>query len=690
MGNIIEENIPEGRFVNPYNFIPLAEECRRERPKINEQDCYTGYFECSMRLLTPLFIPNTSSSIRLLQAKEYNNLSDKEKKNYAGYDFFSYEDYSNERPYTDSEPLPPSNPVIPGSEIRGTVRSVFEAAFNGCMSSVDGDRDLSRRCGEVKKPGILSWDRQKGQWILEECEKARLRVVQKVDKINSRDQKVLLNRSAYLKLSEGDDVHISVDNRKKVKAFRLGKNIKKQNNSNDFEIGYLHKGEYIKGKKYEAVFYKIEEESKKETLVVCEEDVELLKRMLDEYNNEKKNSKLEHEGWYSKFKIDKDVSNILVYYAVDDKGHVYMCPACIGRESFSKKIEGLLKNNGGYQPCSDKNLCPACQIFGMMDKSEKPKTYAYGSKIRITDATLIKTLDNSSSLFEKPIVLPEMGEPRPSAVEFYTESPYNQDEIKNNRGYWTYDYKYKHKYKQGECKAEKDRTALDQDQPQIRGRKYYWHSDVNMKKFDTNQVTAMRQRVRPLKPSTGSDPRPTFQFRIYFEQLNKKQLEQLKWALDFGNPDCAHKMGRGKPLGFGSVQIIAEGLHIRNIDEATGKWETLTVGNHCAVNYEDFFGESGFSSKEIPEALKIMSNWERRPSGVSYPQGEGLTKEGDENANANASHQWFRMNRQKKLGHEFSKVLPTAEEDVDINLDQGKALYKLIEKKAYKSGANVK
>ena len=680
---IIHEDIGK-RFVNPYNFIPLAGKCQRKRPEIDEQNCYTGYFECSMRLLTPLFIPNTSSSVRLLDQEEW--LEGKDKK-YAGYDFFSYEDYSKDGPYTEMVPLPPSNPVIPGSEIRGALRSVFEAAFNGCMSSVEGDRDLSRRCAEIKKPGVLSWDEKRKAWVLKKCKKARIRVQQKIEENYCKDQWKWLDRESYEKLSEGQRIWVRNErSMNTVKDFKVLNNREKPHGKGS--IGFLHKGEYISKKKCEYVFYQLSNKD----ITVYDEDVELLKRVWLEY---KKNGKAQDEEWYKEFDIKPDGSKILVYYSIEkenDKNqnkqkHVYMSPACIGREAFGKQIESLLKNNGGYQPCSDENLCPACQIFGMMDKSEKPRAYAYGSKVRITDATLINPVKNSADLFEKPVVLPEMGEPRPSAVEFYTESPYDSNQKNNEQNYWTYDYKYIK-----ESEDPKEREVLGESQPKIRGRKYYWHKDVDLNEFKGNKVSAMQQRIRPLKPNKKSDPHPTFQFRVYFEQLNKTQLEQLKWSLDLGNPDRAHKIGRGKPLGFGSVQIRVESLQTRNIDEKTGKRECLTIGDHREVSFEKFFKDSGFSSKEIPEELKIMSNWEKRPSNVSYPLGED--KNDGEKVNAKASHQWFRLNRMEKkwklnehdaqgdnFNHNFSKVLPTAAEDADGMLDQKKALYKLVEKK---------
>ena len=242
------------RFVNPYNFIPLMESCSRSVPTAEFEDCYTGYFDCRIKLLTPLFIPNTSSSSRLLSEEEKRNEKCKDEK-WKGYDFYSYDDWSSEEWEGKGLPLPPQNPAIPGSEIRGALRSVFEAAFNGCMSSVSAGRVLSERTNKAKK-----------------------------------------------------------------------------------------------------------------------------------------------------------------------------LPACLGRKVFTKTVEALLKENGGYDPCADEKLCPACQVFGMVGKSGKGKTYARASKVRVTDAVLIDPARDGGALFEEPVVLPELGEPKPGTVEFYTEPPYGPSE----------------------------------------------------------------------------------------------------------------------------------------------------------------------------------------------------------------------------------------------------------------------
>lgn len=644
------------RFVNPYNFIPLRDECKREDPKIGDKESFTGYFECTMKMLTPLFIPNTSSSKRLISQKEYKEGGE----DYKGYDFFSYEDLSEDKPYTDSPPLPPCNPVIPGSEIRGAVRSVYEAAFNGCMSSVDGDRELSRRCGEVKKPGILYRKRETKEWFLKPCGKVRLNVEQedevKSEKVNGK----LVRREEYNSWKEGQGIYVKTNGKNIVINYVLMNDGEKgaKRLAKPYKKGYLHKGEYIDGKEYESVFY----EARQNKLKVSDEEIDLLKRVLSEYRDSKKNDRAKSKEWYAEYKVSEE--RTLVYYSKTKDNHFYLCPACIGREAYTKTVKSLLINHGGYQPCTDNKLCPACQIFGMMEKAERAGTYAYGSKVRFTDAVLDKPVTDSSILFEQPVVLHELGEPRPSAVEFYTESPYKEGEYKGGKGkkgYWTYDYKY-------EYQSEDKRVLLEKNLPKMRGRKYYWHLDVNMDKYKDEQISNMKQRIRPMKPENESQSK--FQFRVYFEELDKKQLQQLKWALDFGNIECAHKIGRAKPFGFGSVQITVDRLHTRDINEETGNWEMITINNTGELNFGHFFEKSGFCIEEVPEALKIMANWKNRPDCVSYPIG----------TDERASYQWFEMNKQEKLKYNFSKVLPVAEEEARRDLKQEKALYKLTKK----------
>lgn len=656
----------EERFVNPYNFIPFERKCERSKPEINRNDCYTGYFDCKITLLTPLFIPNTSSDTRLVcesDRKEAAKRSEEDGKNvekeFKGYDFFSYDDWSGEKAIDDlKEAYPPKEPIIPGSELRGTLRSVYEAAFNGCMSSVSSERILSRRSNDVMKPGILMEKKEqedkvgKKGWILKPCKKVGITFRQCSGEYenwkegqeiwfkprgrgNICDNYEVIEESTYAEPKEGGKERYERAQWKKEK----------------YSKGWLHKGEPIEGKCHESIFYS-PDKAREIDVLSC--DVDALKKLKQEYGTSR----------YNEYKVDP--KGTLVYY--NRKGeHIYLSPACIGREMFTKSITDLLEKNGGYMPCtgSEDRLCPACQIFGMLENTGKHVSYSYASKVRITDAKLIQPAVDRDKLFDAPLVLPELGEPKPGCVEFYTESPYELTEekahsdkyIENREGYWTYYYKDVGKI---------NHVPLEKNQPKLRGRKFYWHSNPDCKSIREKtgeKLSAMKVRIRPMKKNN----QPLFFFRVYFEQLNKQQLQQLKWTLDFEDRNCAHKIGRAKPLGFGSVKIQVDALVFREIDFKTGVWREKLQ------DLKTFF-PNPINDNEIQKYLKLMADWENKPDNVRYPCVKTA-----KNANAGgrddaAGYEWFAQNKGKMRYPSFMKVLPKVDEDALKDLESGKAL----------------
>ena len=58
--------------------------------------------------------------------------------------------------------------------------------------------------------------------------------------------------------------------------------------------------------------------------------------------------------------------------------------------------------------------------------------------------------------------------------------------------------------------------------------------------------------------------------------------------MDFADSRCAHKIGRGKPLGFGSVKIRIDDLKIQTLDKETGELKLVSgdyekLGKHIDV-----------------------------------------------------------------------------------------------------------
>ena len=117
-------------------------------------------------------------------------------------------------------------------------------------------------------------------------------------------------------------------------------------------------------------------------------------------------------------------------------------------------------------------------------------------------------------------------------LSFYTDSPYgpkeNKGEVKS-KGIGPTIISTHIKDKWGN--KNKNREALNNNLPQIRGRKYYWHKEVEMSEFKDNKVSPMRQRIRPMKPNGGVRPTANVSVSVYYEQLGKKAIGTIKMGL---------------------------------------------------------------------------------------------------------------------------------------------------------------
>lgn len=87
------------------------------------------------------------------------------------------------------------------------------------------------------------------------------------------------------------------------------------------------------------------------------------------------------------------------------------------------------------------------------------------------------------------------------------------------------------------------------DKVSIRGYKQYWHQQSHRLSKDKNTIPEnMRVTLRPVKADTS------FQGKIHFENLTSIELGALLFALELPE-GCFHKIGMGKPLGLGSIEV---------------------------------------------------------------------------------------------------------------------------------------
>jgi CRISPR-associated protein (TIGR03986 family) len=178
------------------------------------------------------------------------------------------------------------------------------------------------------------------------------------------------------------------------------------------------------------------------------------------------------------------------------------------------------------------------------------KRRAYAGRVFVTDAVLEEG-QTDFWLSPNPITPKILATPKPTAFQHYLIQQEPDDKNKLDH----YDSPPPHN------------TV-------IRGHKRYWHqglstdrgltlSEIEEHIEETNEIpsnSTQHTQFRPVKPGVR------FKFRIYFENLSERELGALCWTLHpLGNPGktYCHHLGMGKPLGMGAVKLEAT-LYLTN------------------------------------------------------------------------------------------------------------------------------
>lgn len=575
-------------FVNPYNFVPLSGDAPKrldfsttDNMESGNQELLTGKIEYTIETLTPLFIPNTSND----KAFDVHAQKEDGKSYHHSYDFFSYGDISEDygKKYHENDY---HQPVIPGSEIRGAVRSVFETFTNSCLSSVDTDVKLSKRTPETFKAGVLV--REGSLITLYEARDCLYRReefynIEGNEKFNIKHYEDLKDEQGN-SLKDGQKVCFNLIERYNDKGKKIEKPIAKKLSSiitENRDIGYVMKGvpgpdmgNNKKGEKHNVHIFK-------KTSNVCiswdmgidaqKKDYDDVKARLNTIiklyqNNEGSKTYEKYEEAWEKFKNytenDATVDAIPVYYSAIDSIY-YLSPACITREVYKATMSELL---GNHKPCvSSKEICPACALFGTVQSELK-----VASKIRFSDAYVGEVKDNKDYYLDI-VSLQELSAPKLSSTEFYLKRP----EVTGVMN-WTYDYYV--------ARKNGDDVEVKLYTPTIAGRKFYWHSnklgdkvinDAKMKPDKKANKVINTERNRTVRPVKSGE---IFQGELYFEGITHEQLQQLVAIMNLSSYNTkddssaryAMKLGSAKPLGLGSVSLRVNSVKCRELSLGEG------------------------------------------------------------------------------------------------------------------------
>lgn len=714
-------------FINPYTFFPIEqrEPERQDVKDLHGEETLSGYLTCEFDIKSPLFIPNTTKKFRYLG-------EDGEAKEHFFSEFYSYEDLS----FSDHT-IPvkgPLEPRIPGSELRGMVRTLYEQLTNSCLSQIDAKNLPHKRSVRVKKAGLL--DLVSGK--LYQAERLMLNTrgltASKMGKnVKSLALKtgdiVFINKSkktykserydhksektkefdtrTYVveDLKQGDDEELKTGNKfKNLTESELEKS--------GYEKGYVLIGNAFKRKHHDSVLIRpIHQKNVPSPIILTEFELQRFEDVLEKYHQNQDEGQDLHD-YYKAYQVKKTEAKesrekegpihrpvfMPVFYSVvrdkvGERRFVYLSASMYTPEIFSETVDSLLEKDFKHNKCCGKDgcFCPACRLFGMVGSEE-----ALASRLRFSDSSVIKKSQGRDCVYDEPRLLPVLGTPKISSVEFYLKEPEAYDGKKCIS--WNYDYNIYSK-RDGEKIQNEDIVLNDEERAaKLKGRKVYWYgrdgfsgqekASLIKNSYDRAHNKAdlvkdkrlkMTQAVRAIKSGNSS-------FKIFFEDISEAELKALIFCLNLGdfegsNQELCHRIGRGKPYGMGAIKMKIKDITFVNYQ--LGEDGVVDSGYKSEYEGKDLnerkqlygLGEMDYTTAQNRILTYSNKLSEGEAKIVSYPQLEYI----------NDIYQWFSYNRgEGRLGNDrIIQTLPDLDDEKN-NKYLEKKRNKLLEEKLKK------
>jgi CRISPR-associated protein (TIGR03986 family) len=600
-GKSVSQRRSPYRFLNPYNFVrPLAPKQpdvwpllgRCAPPPHDRHLALTGRISARLTTTTPLFIAD-SEDIREEPPGHYH------------YRFFSYG----------------GRPAIPATSLRGAVRSVFEAVTSSCFSVFDAGRRLSYHLppGEALKLVPARVVRRDAGWGLELLTgTTALAVGQRPQgpqyaawlcmyrpmqasrtlatapgtpyARRRRFDHLHLRRGqecqAIIELIEHPTRHFQFWNvvniaPKTPPELRPGPGQRRV-------VGYLCiTNQNIENKHDERLFFK--DGGPPITIELPVEARQRYEELIQDYQ-ERHAAEVEHRrstgepvdvpagsaaalSWFIYERRGSEEHKLqegdLVYTMLEgppSKPRVwFIVPVSVPRVGYDHAIGELLEpETAGRTSLRRKcdmvgRLCPACRLFGWVkseaEEAQGDEPVAYAGRVRFSHGRLIEspgTLDDGRGI---PLAI--LSAPKPTTTRFYLRP------------------------RDGRPQNGLDDEQAGYDGPnRLRGRKFYRHHGERLSEAEyrspgdarSDQNRTIHGVLRP-----GS----VFEFTVDFENLAAVELGALLWSLEMEG--WHHRLGLGKPLGFGSARIAVTGLGVLDTAE---RYSSLAGGWRDALRHK--------------------------------------------------------------------------------------------------------
>ena len=617
-------------FVNPYNFISFP---KHKAKAYTDTDMHTGVIEYAITTKTPLFIPNASTDCAFTESDQIEG--------HKSYDFFSYEELDLEKHYEGIFQIP----VIPGSEIRGSVKNVYETLTDSCMGVLNEEKYPAKRTAEQFNPALIH---KKKDGTIELCAAISFRIGQK-----ERNGNYI---KGFEKTANGSPIYFQLPDRTQ-RGYKVIREYSIEPHRYMNKTGYLLKWRMGAKKAHYHVFAYCGGNPFADmaeggspipiTRGIIERKISSVieaylsqpglnytnRKAYNEYYIDLKNFLNQKEEGYFPINCSRPSKSSLEVF--------YLSPAVFTKEVAN---ESLGVYAGEFAPCK-KEVCPACSLFGYV---RKRNDIAASSKIRFSDLYVAMEMPEKCYYKTDKITLQPLSEPKIGNTEFYLDRSAGAD-------FWTYDYEVSN----GKLKLRKG---------SLRGRKYYWHHRT-VKMDHSVKADKINRTIRPVKEGI------VFNGKLFYESISEKQLKQLIWILNCGIENLGLKLGGAKPFGYGSIVCRVNKVKERCVgmkgNELTYEIQEKTFS---PLSYED----AGFSDEVKKEFFK-MAGLDTLPEDVkiTYPR----TSE-QINMLLYKGFEWYEANHNNgKLVHDrtemtISQLLPSVlNEDLTLKYNQKKTNY---------------
>ncbi|GCL38366.1 hypothetical protein SR1949_34800 [Sphaerospermopsis reniformis] len=551
-------NRPPGDFHNPYNFVPAPP---RNTEKVQKSElgdrtpCFHGsYLDnywsgkicVTLTTVTPLLIPDAA------------NLTEDGK----GHKTYPIRVDADGKPY-----LPPTS-------IKGMLRSAYEAVTNSRLSIFVKHEDrLAFRMSTKNDLIPARVECRNNQLVLRLMEAPELlgdtaRLLRYQKSSNSRDKGESREAIRYDNSNElpehGDAVWVRI-NKGLVTRIRKWDAATYPGDGEWFKGWVLVTGANINGKKYERVFI---EKNDNKIITITDEIKSLWRELINNYQethtkdleDRRKNSQtpqdyLGHKpgktGWSRHIYEGTEVElkeGSLCYVELKNNKVTDLFPVSISRQLYNVSPDSLLDSN--LKPATEINfLSPVDRVFGWVNQNGNG---SYKGNLRINSVEC-NSDDPIESFGDNGFPLAILGEPKPQQARFYIakdkegtpldkgiakEKTYQSDN--GLRGRKVYPH-HNNLPAQHWNNPTEDRTQIEQGG--------HFQEYRRPKNNNVEQIDDQNRSIKAwVKPNT------TFSFNIDVTNLSKVELGALLWLLSLPE-NHYHRLGGGKPLGFGSIKL---------------------------------------------------------------------------------------------------------------------------------------